>query len=641
MASLIECTLTWTDHSSGVQDETSQEIQLYTDSPSFVPDTPIDYSVAPHPWMSLPALASGVTTAAFTLELPVTYIKFRVRQLNADGPGSWDVAAGTRVEIEAPTGSNPPPAPSGTTLAVTTPGPVVILPPPPPPPPPPDTQPGTTTTYRFTDQFSGVQGQDQWFYRDSSGANMTYDSVAAKWSGDELYLAIWNGGFRHSSSGTIKDAVLRWVAPFGGTAAVSGTVQLYTEPGNVRFIVRHNGTAQFTSTDMTTVTPEPYSFTVTVAPGDTLDFVSQRTTGANNVNNISLNPVIQLTTGGPPPALPNPTVVSLTPNPVSLQIGTSATLTVALSNAYELPVSVALTSTAPSVISVPASVTVVAGNTTGAFTASGLSAGSATITASYNSSSATSSGVIASSTAFPNQPPGLTVIRDTSFSAIPQDGWAYNYPTYNPGAGIVTDSTAPYSPNTVSMQRFPAGLVGGNGGGYGAVWTDLGGPHEVTYYGFYFKTDPNYEQHPVMTKLAWFQVPSNNIFITLVGQSSFNIALAWQWADADANNSHLGYTGSGQIYGSQAFSRGQWILVEVLYKPSTTKTSQDGVFKSWVNGAYNGGTMALNTPDGYATGRLKTWYASNLTIWGGTGSTKTRDSNLYWDHWRIAVGNSL
>lgn len=639
--SVIDCTITWTDNSSGAQNETAQEVQIYTDSPSFVPNTPIEYSVAPHPWMSLPALAAGVTTAAFTLELPVTYIKFRVRQLNADGPGSWDVAAGTRVEIEAPTGSNPPPAPSGTTLAVTTPGPVVILPPPPPPPPPPDTQPGTTTTYRFTDQFSGVQGQNQWFYRDSSGASMTYDSGASKWSGDELYLAIWNGGFRHSSSGTIKDAVLRWVAPFGGTAVVSGTVQLYSEPGNVRFIARHNGTAQFTSTDMTTVTPEPYSFTVTVAPGDTLDFVSQRTTGASNVNNISLNPVIQLTTGGPPPALPNPTVSSLTPSSVSIQIGTTATLTVTLSNAYELPVNVALSSTASNIISVPSVVTVPAGSLVSSFQATGVAGGSATVTAAYNSTSASSSCFIAAATAFPNQPANLTVVRDTPFSAIPQDGWSYNYPTYNPGAGIVTDPTAPYSPDTVSMQRFPAGLTGGNGGGYGSVWTDLGGPHEVTYYGFYFKTDPDYEQHPVLTKLAWFQVPINSIFIAMTGQSSFNITLAWQWPDLDANNSHLGYVGSGQIYGTQSFQRGQWILVEVLYKPSTTKTSQDGVFKSWVNGVYNGGTTALNTPDGYASGRLKTWYASNLTIWGGTGQTKTRDSNLYWDHWRIAVGNSL
>ena len=639
--SVIDCTITWTDNSSGAQNETAQEVQIYTDSPSFVPNTPIDYSVAPHPWMSLPALASGVTTAAFTLELPVTYIKFRVRQLNADGPGSWDVAAGTRVEIEAPTGSNPPPAPSGTTLAVTTPGPVVILPPPPPPPPPPDTQPGTTTTYRFTDQFSGVQGQNQWFYRDSSGASMTYDSGASKWSGDELYLAIWNGGFRHSSSGTIKDAVLRWVAPFGGTAVVSGTVQLYSEPGNVRFIARHNGTAQFTSTDMTTVTPEPYSFTVTVAPGDTLDFVSQRTTGASNVNNISLNPVIQLTTGGPPPALPNPTVSSLTPSSVSIQIGTTATLTVTLSNAYELPVNVALSSTASNIISVPSVVTVPAGSLVSSFQATGVAGGSATVTAAYNSTSASSSCFIAAATAFPNQPANLTVVRDTPFSAIPQDGWSYNYPAYNPGAGIVTDPTAPYSPDTVSMQRFPAGLTGGNGGGYGSVWTDLGGPHEVTYYGFYFKTDPDYEQHPVLTKLAWFQVPINSIFIAMTGQSSFNITLAWQWPDMDADNSHLGYVGSGQIYGTQSFQRGQWILVEALYKPSTTKTSQDGVFKSWVNGAYNGGTMALNTPDGYATGRLKTRYANNLTIWGGTGGTKTRDSNLYWDHWRIAVGNSL
>ena len=148
-----------------------------------------------------------------------------------------------RWEIAAPTGSNPPPAPSGDNVGGDNAWTSSYSSAASAPPPPPDTQPGTTTTYRFTDQFSGVQGQNQWFYRDSSGASMTYDSGASKWSGDELYLAIWNGGFRHSSSGTIKDAVLRWVAPFGGTAVVSGTVQLYSEPGNVRFIARHNGTA--------------------------------------------------------------------------------------------------------------------------------------------------------------------------------------------------------------------------------------------------------------------------------------------------------------------------------------------------------------------------------------------------------------
>ena len=92
----------------------------------------------------------------------------------------------------------------------------------------------------------------------------------------------------------------------------------------------------------------------------------------------------------------------------------------------------------------------------------------------------------------------------------------------------------------------------------------------------------------MLTKLAWFQVPTNSILVVMTGQSSFNITLGWQWADADADNSHLGFVGSGFIYGTQSFQRGQWILVEVLYKPSTTKTSQDGVFKSWVNGVYNG-----------------------------------------------------
>ena len=240
-----------------------------------------------------------------------------------------------------------------------------------------------------------------------------------------------------------------------------------------------------------------------------------------------------------------------------------------------------------------------------------------------------------------NQPAGLTIIRNTPFDAIPGDNWFYNYPDFNPGAGITTDASAPRSPANVSMQRFPAGLVGGNGGGYGSVWTNLGGPHEVTYYCFYFKTDANFEQHPVLTKIAWFQVPGNNIFLALKGSGSFNISLNWQWPDGDADNSHLGFVGSGFIDGSRSFARDQWVQVEVAYKPSTTRTSRDGYYCSWLNGAQSACTNQLNTPDSYANGRLKTWYASNLTVWGGTGSTKTRDSFLYFDHWRIAVGTSL
>jgi hypothetical protein len=217
---------------------------------------------------------------------------------------------------------------------------------------------------------------------------------------------------------------------------------------------------------------------------------------------------------------------------------------------------------------------------------------------------------------------------------------AYNYPDYNPGAGIVSDPTAPKSPPNVSMQRFPAGLIGGNGGGYGSIWTNLGGPHEFTYYCFHFRTDSNFEQHPVGTKLAWFQSPSNNLFITFKGSPSFNISLNWQWADADANNSHLGFVGSGFLDGSRFFSPGQWVQIEVAYKPSTTSTSRDGYYCAWLDGVMSSCTNQLNTPDLYATGRLKTWYTSNLTIWGGTGSTKTRDSFLYFDHWRIAVGGT-
>ena len=58
-----------------------------------------------------------------------------------------------------------------------------------------------------------------------------------------------------------------------------------------------------------------------------------------------------------------------------------------------------------------------------------------------------------------------------------------------------------------------------------------------------------------MTKLAWFQVPSNSIFIGYDGTVELSTS---RWRGSGAMQTRiihpLGYTGSGQIYGSQAFS---------------------------------------------------------------------------------------
>lgn len=84
--------LTWEDNSTGALEETGQELDIWTDSPSFVPNVPINYMEARHPWMRLPPIAAGVETLDLPLKTPVTFVKFRVRQYNANGSGPWSLA---------------------------------------------------------------------------------------------------------------------------------------------------------------------------------------------------------------------------------------------------------------------------------------------------------------------------------------------------------------------------------------------------------------------------------------------------------------------------------------------------------------------------------------------------------------------
>ena len=113
MSQFISGKISWTDNSTGDRAELGTEIDIYTDSPSFVPNIPVEpASGASHAWMRLPAVAAGEVSAEFRLETPVTFLRVRVRQYNADGPGAWDVPAGTLFTLAQPAGALAPPAPS-------------------------------------------------------------------------------------------------------------------------------------------------------------------------------------------------------------------------------------------------------------------------------------------------------------------------------------------------------------------------------------------------------------------------------------------------------------------------------------------------------------------------------------------------
>jgi len=180
---------------------------------------------------------------------------------------------------------------------------------------------GTPTTYTYASQFSGVQGQNQWSYRDSGGNLLVYNGTN-KWEGDELYLAIWSNGFVHGYTGTRKSAVLRWTAPAAGSAEVSGTALLYDSSGLGSFTVNYNSsTAKFGPQTMTYGVSYPYSFTQAVAAGDTIDFVMSGASASTN-DNTRLDPVVVFT----PTTSGGSTVTISSMTPTSGNIGSSVTI---------------------------------------------------------------------------------------------------------------------------------------------------------------------------------------------------------------------------------------------------------------------------------------------------------------------------
>lgn len=627
MSQFIPCKVSWTDNSSGDRNELGTEIDIYTDSPSFVPNVPVDpASGVSHAWMRLPAVAAGEVSAEFRLETPVTFIRVRVRQYNADGPGEWDTPAGTTFTLAQTAGPLAPPAVSGVGFVVTD---AVVVPPPPvdpPPPPPPTGGGGTSSNYSFAAQFSGVQGQNGWRYKDSSGAEMTYNAADAKWSGDELYLAIWGNGFRHSSSGSIKDAVLEWTAPANGTALVSGTAGLFSAPGSVRFIAKHESTVKFTSSDMTTTAAEPYSFSAVMTAGEKLTFISQRVSSAPYNNNVSLNPVINFTTDGTTPALPS--VSSLSPSSLTLSVGGTAPLTVTLSSAPASAASVAMVSSDPTKATVPATVTVPAGQTTAVVSVTGVAAGATTVTATYNSSNKASSVAVSNpaSGTWSNAPAGGTVLFDSPLNDL--SGLIDDYP---PSSTPRTIPDAPFSPSKGIVHRLEP-LARSGGGQVRYVAPTL---YRELYAGMYWRTNPQFQGRIVSNKLFFLRsssIQSNGVISYGTGRIGGGAPIIFS-VNGGASNQHI--LGPQSDSGSPFFPNvgdgtvvpGVWTKIEWRLRASTTITSRDGALQIWLNGVLTHSYLNINYSNG--TG-LDEWVMNQT--WDSSGDMGISNT-VAWEHY--------
>lgn len=145
--------------------------------------------------------------------------------------------------------------------------------------------------FSFAQQFSGVQGQNQWSYLTANGSALTYEASTATWKGNEAYQWIWASRMH---PGGVEGTMLRWTAPGSGTVSITGSVQdTHTTCGDgVILEIKKGATVLYTKT----IGPGDgaaymYSVNTAVTGGGAIDFLVSPRSG-NDCDSTLVNPVI-------------------------------------------------------------------------------------------------------------------------------------------------------------------------------------------------------------------------------------------------------------------------------------------------------------------------------------------------------------
>jgi hypothetical protein len=130
---------------------------------------------------------------------------------------------------------------------------------------------GAGDVYGASADFSTVQGQRNWYYLDSTGAQMYFNGWA--WQGPETYLLLWGVG---GHPGNYNDAVRQWQSPGCGSIHITGSVSdANTACGTGVIVSIKKGTQVLwqQTIDNGDMTGFSYDLTTTVGSGEQINFV--------------------------------------------------------------------------------------------------------------------------------------------------------------------------------------------------------------------------------------------------------------------------------------------------------------------------------------------------------------------------------
>ena len=142
--------------------------------------------------------------------------------------------------------------------------------------------------------FSSTQGQGNWYYLDSTGAQMNFVSANNWWQGAEAYNLNWSSG---SHPGNNADAVRQWRAPQAGTVRIMGSAgdENYAAGDGVIVSITKGATVLWQQT-INNGNTFGFSFdvTTTVAVGDQINFIVNKRS-SNDCDSTFFDPTIVYT----------------------------------------------------------------------------------------------------------------------------------------------------------------------------------------------------------------------------------------------------------------------------------------------------------------------------------------------------------
>lgn len=252
----------------------------------------------------------------------------------------------------------------------------------------------------------------------------------------------------------------------------------------------------------------------------------------------------------------------------------------------------------------------------------GLAEGSTTVRATSEGVSGTANVTVTALAAstWPNEPSGMTVVRDAPFNLVTAAGWSQAYNEDNL-ATIVGDGSAPHSPSNVLQFRYPQGFVGGTAPA--TIYSNPGDAKEY-FVGLWWKPSNPWHGHSSnINKIMFFFTASwADAVVTMHGPNGgpYYVRVVTQGMPSSG-------TYMTQNVNVVPVVLGKWHRIELYMKYDSYYGAKDGVIKWWVDGVLVGHHTGLGFPNdsGFREFQLS-------PTWGGLNGSKAQTDYFWYDH---------